>query len=269
MLTETDEQVTVENKHRDSITYRGVAIEGLDSLEAAGVTSREKVLALLDQLPAEYFALAQVDTIIFKSEAYFTVKRNDKIVVIPEHERQTTDVVVRRVRGITTFNSELIDGQRVATNGKQTITIYSSKNWGTENDEDVALYTLAHELGHCTWNATVYAPTIARGLLKLGKIEHLETRCEQLRPIIEEWKKLPKSNLPRFVSYQDEFMQEKNREAGTLEETELDLTLQEDFAVAHEYYLYWHTLMELDPDRDDLLAVAYQEMSELSLTKNE
>lgn len=63
-------------------------------------------------------------------------------------------------------------------------------------------------------------------------------------------------------------MQEKNREAGTKNETELVLTLQEDFAVAHEYHFYWHTLTELDPDRADLLVVAYEVMSELHLTKN-
>lgn len=58
MSSEIDAQAAAENKHRDSIMYRGVAIEGLDFLEAAGVTSKEKILALLDQSPAEYFALA-------------------------------------------------------------------------------------------------------------------------------------------------------------------------------------------------------------------
>lgn len=151
-----DAQELVEARLHDHITYRGVAIEGLDSLEAAGVTSREEVFALINQLPEEYFTLAQVEKIIFTSEAYFTVKRNDTVVVIPEHERQTTDVVLRRARGMTTFNSELIDGQRLATNGKQTITIFSPKNWGAEKDADVVLYSLAHEIGHSTWNAIVY-----------------------------------------------------------------------------------------------------------------
>lgn len=264
MSTETDAQEGVENKLHDSLSYKGIAIEGLDFLEAAGVNSKEKILALLDQLPADYFTLAQVGKIIFKSEAYFTVKRNDGVVVVPERERQPADVVLRRARGVTTFNSELSDGQRLATDGKQTITIFSSKNWETENDADVALYTLAHEIGHCTWNAIVYAPAIARGLLGLGKIDHLDTRCERLRPLIEAWiEELPPNTLPRFLSYQNDFLQEKNREAGTLVETELDLTQQEDFAVSHEYYLYWHTLTELDADRNDLLALTYEVMSEL------
>ncbi|MFS8159162.1 MAG: hypothetical protein ACMG6E_02925, partial [Candidatus Roizmanbacteria bacterium] len=73
------------------------------------------------------------------------------------------------------------------------------------------------------------------------------------------WKSLPESHLARYVGYKADFTKEHTRhqEGRTMQESIEDLTWQEDFATAHEYFLYWKNLGEEDSERDEWLTDLY------------
>jgi hypothetical protein len=267
-MIETPIQIPASNKPdkqlRKEFNYKGLAIEGLDFLEAEGITTRERVINILAQLPDNYSEVTQVSKIMFDNEKCFTLRRGDQVLVVKESGMKPGDSIMRRVRGMTIFNNEEMDGKMQATDGKQTITVFSTKDWEAEDDSDVSLYTLAHELGHGTWNAIQYGPQIWNGLQELGRMNRGEIKSRKLSGIISAWKELPESKLPRYVSYKSQFFQELNRDKGAMNESELDVAQQEDFATAHEYQLYWHNLKSLDTHRSDLLSVGYEIMGELT-----
>lgn len=246
---------------RDEVVYKGVSIEGLDFLEGRGITSRAEIFSILDQLPEGYAETTQLGRIVFHPRKHFTVERNGKVSMVDEASIEPSDMVLRRGRGVNNWNSEIINGKRVPTDGKQTITIFSTEDWEGENPSDVAKYALAHELGHITWMAIEWGPRIWKYLKAKGKISDFPTTA-YLTPLLDAWKKLPESTLPRFSEYKEHVKRERVREQQGVQYEEKDLLKVEDFAVAHEYYLYWKSLGTLDPDRNGIIDVVYEFMAD-------
>jgi len=78
------------------------------------------------------------------------------------------------------------------------------------------------------------------------------------------WKTLEESNLPRYIEYKPSFISEGKRvsEGGGYTATkDSELSIQEDFAIAHEYLLFSKDLEHQDPMRYDILSFFYQMLS--------
>ncbi|MEI6691034.1 MAG: hypothetical protein WCL07_04805, partial [bacterium] len=86
----------------------------------------------------------------------------------------------------------------------------------------------------------------------------------QLLSAFNMWKTLEESNLPRYIEYKPSFISEGKRvsEGGGYTATkDSELSIQEDFAIAHEYLLFSKDLEHQDPMRYDILSFFYQMLS--------
>ncbi|MEI6690919.1 MAG: hypothetical protein WCL07_04195 [bacterium] len=137
----------------DEVNHRGILISGLNALEQNHGLSRENIFLLIDQLPEHFADFTHLGQIIFEPETHYMIQRDGELMLAKESNVLATDKITRMVRGQTIWNSKLVNGDRLPSDGKQTITIYSAKNRTDEKPADVILYSTAHELGHTAYNA--------------------------------------------------------------------------------------------------------------------
>jgi len=254
-LSSAPDSKMVDATPKNEVTYRGITIEGLDFLESRSLARREEIFAILDQLPERYADLTQLGKIVFDSRKHFTVMRNGKTAMVDETGILPTDQVLRRARGSTGLNH---DEEGYPTDGKQIITIFSTEGWEGEDPSEVTKYALTHELGHTTWNAIDpdKAPRVWQDLQAIGRMPQFP--IYDYTPLVEAWRSLEESRLPRFISYKNDIIRERTREQKGREYTEEELLQIEDFAVTHEYYLYWKSLVNMDSNRSQLLDLIYE-----------
>lgn len=237
--------------------HRGIVIKGVDYLEQKGILTHKDVTDLLDRLPEGYFRTVPLREIDFEPYKMYSIERNGKIIYAKENDIQSTDTIIARKRGVNHWNSKMEGDIVVPTDGKITIRIFSPLDWENKNDKqldkNIALYSLAHELGHTIWNAIVYLPGIFEELHRLGIPFPCSEEAAKLLPFIEQWKLLPESALQRYIDYKDVFTIEHKSETihlkSHLKPTIDDLAKQEDFATSYEHFLYWQNLQILDERR--------------------
>lgn len=246
-----------------SFIYKGIEINGIDQLEEHGTLTRQDVTDLIDRLPEAYFKKIPLGTINFEPYKMFSVERDGKVLYVKEADISPSDTIIARKRGVTHWNSKMVDTVAVPTDGKMTISIFSPINWDGRNDRhldhNTALYSLAHELGHTVWGAIIYGPGIFGELQRLGVPLPCSQDAVKLLPLIEKWKSLPVSTMQRYQDYKDVFSREHDSDStGYLKASLDELSNEEDFTISCEFYLFWQNLQNIDQQRHQVLQDVFQ-----------
>jgi hypothetical protein len=245
--------------------YKGIEIRGLDFLENEGIATKEEVFEVLDSFPDKLFDAIRLDKIVFENQKMFNVSRGDENYFVYESEILPGDKIERRARGWKDWNSEIVNGNSVISDGGQSIYMFSTKDWEGENDKDVALYGLVHEIGHAIFDAYDIDQGVEfwnhLGNWRDSSIKIIDLNLPGL------WRDLPKSNLKRYLDYIPHFTRERGRQDRPGEEEKRktrsleNVALGEDFAISNEHYIYWKDLGDKDKDRYNLLRVLYEEIA--------
>lgn len=257
-MTESSSVTPKEHESSAEFLYKGVKVTGVDFLEKSGTLNKTDVVALLDKFPEGYYRFVPLGEIAFTPYQMFSVNRDGETKFVKDSEREPTDIVKRRLRGLSQWNLTFKNGVYRPTDGLMTAKIFSPVDWEGkpegQTDKDIAMYTLSHEMGHSYWALMTTALGNFAYLYQHGLPLPREVSPVNWSAFTKAWAGLPENQLKRYQDYLPIFTEEmKRKEEGLDVPSFEEVRPNEDFAVSCEHMYYWQDLQDQDPTRYEFM----------------